>query len=107
MFLTELATQDVYKGQILKALNLGEKSETVNLNDDQPALLFGPKIEGKFQEGVVPPFYISLNIHDKILHNSMHDSGASHNLIPKVIMEKLGLEIPEPIRIYIHLTLVE
>ena len=46
--LTELATQDVYKGQILKALNLGENSDTVNLNDDQPTLLFGPKIEGKF-----------------------------------------------------------
>ena len=89
--LSELATQDVYKGQILKALNLGESSETVNLSDDQPALLFGPKIEGKFQEGVVPPFYISLNIHDKIIHNAMHDFGASHNLMPKVVMERLGL----------------
>ena len=85
--LSELATQDVYKGQILKALNLGENSDTVNLSDDQPALLIGPNIEGKFQEGVVPPFYISLNIHDKILHNAMHDSGASHKLIPKVVME--------------------
>ena len=61
---TKLATQDVYKGQILKALNLGENSDTVNLNDDQPTHLFGPKIEGKFQEGVIPPFYVSLNIHD-------------------------------------------
>lgn len=42
--LTELATQDAYKGQILKTLNLGENSDTVNLSDDQPALLFGPKI---------------------------------------------------------------
>ena len=80
--LFELATQDVYIGQILKALNLGENSDTVNLSDDQPTLLFGLKIEGKFQEGVVPPFYISLNIHDKILHNTMHDFGASHNLMP-------------------------
>ena len=46
--LSELATQDVYKGQILRELNLGENSDTVNLSDDQPALLFGPKIEGKF-----------------------------------------------------------
>ena len=46
--LSELATQDVYKGQILKALNLGENSDTVNLSDDQLALLFGPKIEGNF-----------------------------------------------------------
>ena len=42
--LSELATQDVYKGKILKALNLGENSDTVNLSDDQPALLFGPNI---------------------------------------------------------------
>ena len=86
-----MATQDVYICQILKALNLGENSDTINLNDDQPALYFGPKIEEKFQEGVVPPFYISINIHDKILHNAMHDSRDSHNLMPKVIMENLGL----------------
>ena len=102
-----LATQDVYKGQILKALNLGENSDTVNLSDDQPSLLFGPKIEGKFQEGVVPPFYISLNIDDKIFHNAMHDYGASHNLMPKVVMERLGLEITRPYKTYIHLTLAE
>ena len=52
---------------------------------------------GKFgTQQVVPPFYVSLNFHDKILHNAMHDSGASHNLIPKLIMEKLGLEITRP-----------
>ena len=70
--------------------------DTVNLNDDTPELLFGPKIEGKFQEGTTPPFYISLNIHDKMLHNAMLDSGASHNLMPKVIMERLGLEVTRP-----------
>jgi hypothetical protein len=40
-----------------------------------------------------PPFYTSLNIHDKVLHNYMMDSGASHNLMPKTIMEELGLEV--------------
>ena len=59
-------------------------------------MLFGPKVEGKYQEGVVPPFYVSLNINDKILHNAMLDFGASHNLIPKVVMERLGLEITKP-----------
>jgi FtsZ-interacting cell division protein YlmF len=53
-------------------------------------------VEGKFQGGSVPPFYVSLNIHDKILHNAMLDSGASHNLMPKVVMERLGLEITRP-----------
>ena len=58
--------------------------------------MFGTKVEGKYQEGAIPPFYISLNIHDKILHNTMLESGASHNLMPKVVMERLGLEITKP-----------
>ena len=77
----------------MKALNIEDNNDSVNLNDDQPELIFGPKIEGIYQEGPVPPFYVSFNVHDKILHNAMHDSGASHNLMPKVIMERLGLEI--------------
>ena len=80
----------------MKALNIEDVHDTVNLNDDTPELLFGPKIEAKFQEGTTPPFYISLNIHDKMLHNAMLDSGASHNLMPKVIMEILGLEVTRP-----------
>jgi ribonuclease HI len=40
-----------------------------------------------------PPFYTSLNIHDKVLHNCSMDSGASHNLMPKTVMEELGLEV--------------
>ena len=33
--------------------------------------------------------YVSLNIHDNIRHNVMLDSGASHNLMPQIVMEKL------------------
>jgi hypothetical protein len=40
-----------------------------------------------------PPFYTSLNIHDKVLHNCLMDSGASHNLMPKIVMEELLLEV--------------
>jgi hypothetical protein len=40
-----------------------------------------------------PPFYTSLNIHDKVLHNCLMDSGASHNLMPKTVMEELGMEV--------------
>jgi hypothetical protein len=43
-----------------------------------------------------PPFYISLNVHDKILHKCLMDSGAPHNVIPKIVMEELGLEITKP-----------
>jgi hypothetical protein len=40
-----------------------------------------------------PPFYTSLNIHDKVLHKCLMNSGASHNLMPKAVMEELGLEV--------------
>jgi hypothetical protein len=40
-----------------------------------------------------PPFYTSLNIHDKVMHNCLMDSRASHNLMPKIVMEELGLEV--------------
>ena len=94
--LTELAAQNVYRTQILKALNMEDNNDIVNLNDDQPELIFGPNIEGRYQEGPIPPFYVSLNVHEKILHNAMHDSGASHNLMPKAVMESLGIEITRP-----------
>lgn len=77
-------------------MKIGEGTDTVKLAYDQPELLFGPEVEGKFQDGSVPPFYISLNIHDKILHNLMVDSRASHNLMPRAIMGKLVLYITRP-----------
>jgi len=40
-----------------------------------------------------PSFYVSLIIHDKILHNFLLDIGASHNLMPKAVMDELGLDI--------------
>jgi hypothetical protein len=43
-----------------------------------------------------PPFYISLNVHDKILHNCLLDSGVSHNHMPKAVMDELGLEVTKP-----------
>ena len=70
--------------------------DSVNIFYDQPEFIFGPGVNGKTVEGEVPPFYVSLNIHDKILHNSMLDSGASHNLMPKSVMERLDLDITKP-----------
>ena len=43
-----------------------------------------------------PPFYITLTIHEQMIHNCLLDSGASHNLMPKAIMEALGLSITKP-----------
>jgi hypothetical protein len=112
--LTELMTRGGYCSQVLKSLaiepDIGTKaltigsvthSDAVNLADDHPELLFGPEVNGRDDIGDVAPFYISLNIHDLILHNAMLDSGPSHNLILKAVMEKLGLEVTRPYK-YLH-----
>jgi len=96
--LIELEKNDVYRSQIRKSLNIFENVDSVNLFDDQIELSFGPEVNGKPLEGGIPPFYFSLNIHDKISHNAMFDSGASHNLMPKSVMEKLNLDITRPYR---------
>jgi hypothetical protein len=107
--LSELMNKNAYRSQVMKYLSIepdiGTKaldvgsvhhSDTVNLADDRPELLFGPEVDGQTDNGVMAPFYISLNIHDLILHNAMLDLGASHNLMPKAMMEKLGLEVTRP-----------
>jgi hypothetical protein len=55
---------------------------TLNLQDERPTFMFGPNIEERGE--VVAPFYISLTIHEHLLHNCMLDSCASHNLMPKM-----------------------
>jgi hypothetical protein len=64
------------------------------LEDEIPAIIVGPHIEDRSDAS--PPFYISLNIHEKILHNHLMESGASHNVMPKVVMDELGLDITKP-----------
>lgn len=91
--LSELAKHDVYRSQIYKSLQISVNEDSVNVFDDQLELIFGPEVNGKQVNGGIPHFYVSLNIHDKILHNAMFDSGACHNLIPKSVMEKLDLDI--------------
>ena len=83
----------MYRHQINRSLQIPENRDAVNVLDDQPELIFGPEVNGKTVDGGVPPFYVSLNIHDKVLHNAMFDSGASHNLMPKFVMERLDLDI--------------
>jgi hypothetical protein len=74
--LSELMIKNAYRSQVIKALSIepeiGTKSlniepvvctDTVNVADDQPELLFRP-LELKTNNGSVPPFYVSLNIHD-------------------------------------------
>ncbi len=94
--MSKLAKHDVYRSQISRSLQISVNKDSVNVFDDQPELIFGPEVNGKSVDGGVPPFYVSLNIHDKILHNAMFDSGASHNLMPKSVMGKLDLDITRP-----------
>lgn len=91
-----MAKHEVYRKQINRSLKILENKDAVNVLEDQPELLFGPEVNGKTTNGGVPPFYVSLNIHEKVLHNAMFNSGASHNLIPKSVMEKLDLDIIRP-----------
>ena len=68
----------------------------MNLQDENPTIVFGPKLDEK--ACFPPPFYITMIVHDKMLHNFLLDYGASHNLIPKVVMEALELSITNPFR---------
>ena len=91
----EICRNSEYRKQLIKMLksDVATKfSDSVNLQDDNPTILFGPRMEPN-DEDEVPPFYVTLKIHDQSLHNSMFDTWASHNLMPKEIMDALGLDI--------------
>jgi hypothetical protein len=92
--LTELIKHGEFKKRFSNLLQSEASclpSDSINLQDEKPAVVLGPMVEDRDDSS--PPFYTSLNIHDKVLHKCLMDSGASHNLIPKTIMEELGLEV--------------
>jgi hypothetical protein len=77
--------------RVLFPNNTLNATDLINPQDEKLAVILGPLIEDKDDSS--PPFYTSLNIHDKVLHNCLMDSGASHNLMPKTVMDELRLEI--------------
>jgi hypothetical protein len=90
----ELIKNEEFKRYLSKMLQpepTSHSTNSVNLQDEKPTIILGPLVEDRDDSS--PPFYTSLNIHDKILHNCLMDSGASHNLMPKNVMDELGLEI--------------
>lgn len=93
--MTEIMKNNSYRGQVSKILNCDPMSDMVNVEDDQPEMIFGPTLNGESLDNDVPPFCISLRLHDFVLHNAMFDSRASHNLMPKAIMHKLGLDVTQ------------
>jgi hypothetical protein len=92
--LSELVKHEDFKKFLPKLLQSDPSfhpTDSVNLQDENPVVILGPMVEDRDDSST--PFYTSMNIHDKVLHKCLMDSGASHNLMPKTVMEELGLEI--------------
>jgi hypothetical protein len=92
--LSELVKNEDFKRSLSKLLQSDSpqpSSDSINIQDEKLVIILGPMVEDRDDSS--PPFYTSLNIHDKVLHNCLMDSGASNNLMPKIVMEELGLEV--------------
>jgi hypothetical protein len=90
----ELVKHEDFKRYLSKVLQLEASShpiDSINLQDKNPTVIRGPLMEDRDKSS--PPFYTSLNIHDKVRHKCLMDSGASYNIMPKIVMEELGLEV--------------
>lgn len=86
--LLDLAKTPGYKKEIAEFINIsqsGDIGDTVNLQEEKLVVTFGPHVEEVYS--FVPPFYISMLLHDFIFHNCMLDSSASHNLMPLSVMK--------------------
>jgi hypothetical protein len=97
--LVELVKNPAYQKQITKVIGCSDQesqSDVINLEDDKTNITFGPHFKGA--RDTIAPFYITLNVDDRLLHNCMLDSRASHNVMPKTIMDRLGLDITRPYR---------
>lgn len=91
--LLELLKNPAYRESLKNLLQPSVPApDSVNLEDERPTIYLGSHVENQVDDNT-PPFYLSLNIHDKFLHNCLLDSGASHNLMPKRVMNGLGLHI--------------
>jgi hypothetical protein len=92
--LSELVKKEDFKRSLSKLLQYEPphpSTDSINIQYENPVVVLGPMVE--YRDDSSPPLYISLNIHDKVMHNCLMDSGASHNLMPKIVMEELGLEV--------------
>ena len=61
--LTKLVKNNQYNSHVAKMLKVYPLSDMMNLEDDDPKLIFGLAIDGKLEDSKVPPFYLSLRIH--------------------------------------------
>ena len=99
--LTELTKNHSYKESVLKMINSASNQpifDTVNLQEENPRIFIGSALVEKTENeaGASPPFYITLIVHEQMIHNCLLDLGASHNSMPKAVMEALVLSITKP-----------
>lgn len=91
--LLELLKISAYKEYFLKILQPSlAASDFINLQDENPTI-YPRSLVQEVDDDSPAPFYLSLNVHDKLFHNCLIDSGASHNLMYKKVMDELGLQI--------------
>jgi hypothetical protein len=75
--------------KMLRSNFSSHSSYSMNLQREKPALILRPLLEDRDDSS--PVFYTSLNVPNKILHNCLMESFVSHHLIPKYVMDELGL----------------
>ena len=68
--------------------------DSINFQANSPQVQVGPRYGER--KSFVATFYINLIVQYHLLHNNILDFGASHNLMSKIIEEKLWLEITRP-----------
>jgi len=94
--LTELVKTPAYQREITEFINISQNvniNDIVNLQEDKPVVGFSHVEE---VNSSTIPFYISLLVHDLLLHNCMFDFGTSHNLMPLSVMKQLNLQVTKP-----------
>ena len=73
-------------------------SDEINLQDEKPTITVGSNTFDQPNDNseYPPPFYVTLSVHEQLVHNCLLDSRASHNLMPKAVMEALGMSVTKP-----------
>ena len=73
----ELLRNNEYRDMItIMVKGQGEsQSDILKLTNDNPTISFGTKVEN-IDDEEVPPFYLSLSVHDMVVHNAMLELGA-------------------------------
>ena len=70
--LVELAKNPAYRKQITKMINFSDlesQFDVINLEDDKININFGPHFKGT--RDTISSFYITLNVEDRLLHNTL------------------------------------